>query len=258
MPDDIDKQCIRLRFARSLDTYAAAATVQREMARRLVEELVAATGQRIFPRVAEAGCGTGVLTGLVERHLGYSRLFLFDLVPECARLHQERRHATFVAGDIEQLPLPGQLDLFIANAVFQWMRDLPGLLRRIAAALRPGAILAFTTFGPQNLREIAAITGKGLCYPGIPEWKQLLAAGDFQLLASAGRLQQLFFDSPIDALRHLKDTGVNATANSRPWSRRQLEDFAGQYRQRFGNPGQGSVPLTYHPLSFVARRGPIS
>ena len=41
----------------------------------------------------------------------------------------------------------------------------------------------------------------------------------------------------------------------------QSDPFGGFFSDPFGffgNPGQGSVPLTYHPLSFVARRGPIS
>ena len=59
MPDDLDKQRIRQRFARSLDTYADAATVQRTMAHDLLRDLLhVADGQRTFPRIAEAGCGT--------------------------------------------------------------------------------------------------------------------------------------------------------------------------------------------------------
>ena len=175
MPDDLDKQRIRQRFARSLDTYADAATVQRTMAHDLLRDLLrVADGQRTFPRIAEAGCGTGLLTDLIERQLDYQQLILIDLVPDCARLHQHRPRATFIPGDLETLTLPTHLDLFLANAVLQWIRDLPRLLQRLADALNPGALLAVTSFGPQNLREIAALTGRGLHYHDLQTWQRLL------------------------------------------------------------------------------------
>lgn len=257
MPDDLDKQRIRQRFARSLDTYADAATVQRTMAHDLLRDLLrVADGQRTFPRIAEAGCGTGLLTDLIERHLDYQQLILIDLVPDCARLHQHRPRATFIPGDLETLTLPTHLDLFLANAVLQWIRDLPRLLQRLADALKPGALLAVTSFGPQNLREIAALTGRGLHYHDLQTWQRLLQP-HFSLLHADEHLHQLPFHSPLDVLRHLRQTGVTATASSStpPWTRTQLNDFSQRYRQRFRLP-DGDLPLTYHPLTLIARRLP--
>ena len=257
MPDDLDKQRIRQRFARSLDTYADAATVQRTMAHDLLRDLLrVADGQRTFPRIAEAGCGTGLLTDLIARHLDYQQLVLIALVPDCARLHQHRPRATFIPGDLETLTLPTHLDLFLANAVLQWIRDLPRLLQRLADALNPGALLAVTSFGPQNLREIAALTGRGLHYHDLQTWQRLLQP-HFSLLHADEHLHQLPFHSPLDVLRHLRQTGVTATASSStpPWTRTQLNDFSQRYRQNFRLP-DGDLPLTYHPLTLIARRLP--
>ena len=65
--NQIDKPLVRQRFARSLDTYDEAACVQREMAHELLRTLVEATqGRRLYPRIVEAGCGTGILTECME------------------------------------------------------------------------------------------------------------------------------------------------------------------------------------------------
>ena len=144
----------------------------------------------------------------------------------------------------------------LAHAVLQWIRGLPRLLQRLADALHPGALLAVTSFGPQNLREIAALTGRGLHYHDLQTWQRLLQP-HFSLLHADEHLHQLPFHSPLDVLRHLRQTGVTATASSStpPWTRTQLNDFSQRYRQRFRLP-DGDLPLTYHPLTLIARRLP--
>ena len=142
---NIDKQLIQTRFARSVATYHEAAKIQRDMAETLLDQLALATGgERRFDRILEAGCGSGMLTDLVETRLEYRKLYLSDLVPEWERFHRGRRAAEFRAADIETMPLPEHLSLVIANAVFQWVEDLASLLIRFHAALDTGGILAFT------------------------------------------------------------------------------------------------------------------
>lgn len=47
----------------------------------------------------------------------------------------------------------------------------------------------------------------------------------------------MWFASPREVLRHLRDTGVNGRA-SRPWSRRDLDAFWPAYDQSFGQSGR--------------------
>ena len=188
---NIDKQLVQTRFARSVATYHEAAEIQREMAETLLDQLALATGgERRFDRILEAGCGSGMLTDLVESRLEYQKLYLIDLVPEWERFHRGRRAAEFRAADIETMPLPEALSLVIANAVFQWVEDFAALLIRFHAALETGGILAFTTFGPENLREIAALTGSGLSYRALSGLHELLAPG-FDILAAHEELNTL-------------------------------------------------------------------
>ena len=135
--NQIDKPLVRQRFARSLDTYDEAACVQREMAHELLRTLVEATqGRRLYPRIVEAGCGTGILTECMEKALEYEELRLIDIVPECGRFHLKRKKAAFIAGDVENVELPGQNDLFAANAVFQWAENQQAQIGRASCRER--------------------------------------------------------------------------------------------------------------------------
>ncbi len=246
---------IRQRFARSLDSYGSAAILQAKMARDLLDALEAQAGTG-FPRLLEAGCGTGILTDLLEQELSVRELLLVDLVPECARFHRHRANAHFRAGDLETLELPKGLDLCLANAVFQWLKEPQAFLARLHDALKPGATLAFTTFGPENLREIRQLTGRGLEYPAPEQWREMLAQEGYRPLRLEQGLHTLPFPSPLDVLKHLKATGVTATGDGTPpWSRARLLEFQKQYREKFPLP-DGQVSLTYHPVLAIARRLP--
>lgn len=254
---NIDKQLVQKRFARSVDTYHEAAAIQRSMAETLLDQLALATcGERRFDRILEAGCGSGMLTDLLESRLEYRKLYLIDLVPEWEQFHRGRRAAEFFAADIETMVLPENLSLAVANAVFQWVEEFEALLIRLHAALAPGGILAFTTFGPENLREIAALTGRGLSYRALSGLHELLAPG-FEILACHEELVTLEFSSVRDILRHLKATGVTASGGRSRWTRSTLAAFEADYTARFQS-GNRMLPLTYHPIILIAGKRPES
>lgn len=250
MPGEIDKNAVRQRFRRSLRTYNQTAVIQRDMAETLLDLFTSATLERQFGEITELGCGAGILTDRIADRFDYSELTLIDLVPECAEFHSNRGNAHFLCGDIEEIELP-ESDLFLSNAVFQWLTDPVGFFARLAGKLRAGGFLAFTTFGPETLREISAVTGEGLSYRTGREIIELLESSGFEILAAREELVTQEFDSPLAALRSLKDTGVTAVAPARTWNRRKLAEFSDNYTGRFRLP-DGNVPLTYHPIALVA------
>ena len=109
--------------------------------------------------------------------------------------------------------------------------------------------MAFSLYGPDNLREIRELTGITLLCPALPELEAMLRASRLTLLHSSEERTQLHFASPQEVLRHLRQTGVNALSRS-PWSRARLEQFCADYCRRF-SAGSG-VALTYHPMYCVA------
>jgi trans-aconitate methyltransferase len=153
---------------------------------------------------------------------------------------------------METAEFPNPQDLIASSAVLQWAADPRALLARMAGLLEPGGVLAFASFGPSNLREVAQMTGLSLRYWSPGELRAALAE-HFVVLAGSEELRTLWFTSAREVLRHLKRTGVNAL-DSKPWPAARVAEFCRGYETTFARNGR--VPLTYHPVFMVARRRP--
>jgi len=249
----IDKELLRRQFQRAAGSYDSQALMQQQTAERLLDALAARQDVRMPQRVLEIGCGTGLLTRrLAQRFSSIQELALNDLVPDFAsRLDLSALAPASVhvlPGDIETLPLPGSFDLIISSSALHWIDGLDGLLGKLSNHLSPGGCLAFSLYGPENLREIRALTGIGLQYRSLAETAACVRR-HFTLLHSSDERRTLRFPGPQDALRHLRETGVNALSRE-PWSRARLERFCAEYRARFS--ADDGVVLTYHPLYLLA------
>ena len=250
-----DKQRIRQRFLRSQWTYERHGYVQRQVADHLLALLCC-----YHPRpttVLEIGCCTGILTRrLVRRFPTMALLTINDLVPElvarvyaaCSR--QERPLIIPLPGDIESIALPRKYDLIISSSTFHWLHRLEAFFKRVGAHLGAEGLLAFSCYGPENLREIREITQIGLHYPTLPGLVAMLER-DFVILTMQEATQTLVFAHPQEVLHHLRATGVNAL-DPRPWSHRQLRRFIRTYQAAFAR--RDGVILTYHPLYVIARK----
>ena len=118
--------------------------------------------------------------------------------------------------------------------------------------LRPGGWLAVAGFGTAQFHQLRTLgsTSAAPSYVDSKDWSTLLP-DDVELLHVAQNPVEMLFDSAIDLLRHLRNTGVNGQSEQR-WSRRRLKDFEDAYRDRFGQCGK--LPLTYDPVWMVARK----
>jgi len=244
----INKALVSRRFAGSIDSYPANAVVQGETAHGLIAALKAESGSS-FDAVFEVGCGTGLLTALIASELQYRKLTVNDLVPDCRRSIAKITDCEFIAGDIETITeLPRPVDLVISNATFQWLTGPEAAFARFAGILPSGGVLAFSTFGPENLREIAAITGHSLVYRSIPDIRKMLAA-DFEIKTIAEQSRSMVFNAPLEVLEHLRKTGVTGVS-SKIWTKSVLKNFINGYIDRYSVTG--GVVLTYHPILVIA------
>lgn len=239
------------RFTRALDTYDRHADAQQQICRRLTGLLSCHTDMH-FRRSLEIGCGTGGFTRLLKECCVIDEWLLNDLCEACrpkiATLFSGQS-PLFIPGDAEEVAFPGRFDLIVSASAFQWIRKPATFLHKLAGMLSPGGTLLFNTFAPGNLAEIRQLTGRGLDYPSTGQLTEWLAE-DFQILYIREEEIILTFTTPLDVLRHLKNTGVTATSNG-AWTRGRQETFCQDYIRLF-HTATNEVKLTYRPLYVLA------
>lgn len=249
----IDKAEIRHRFRKSVESYDDYAYAQKAIVSRLML-LLDAYVPVASDSILEVGCGTGLLTERLTEKYGKDKLFVNDLVDAmcaktAARCQLSPKHC--IVGDIEQMEVEGCFDLIVSASTFQWLACPAETFARLSDSLCPGGIMVFSTFGKENCKELRAVTGSGLTYYSLAEMTELLSPC-LEVVHTEEDYCVLEFEHPLDVLKHVKNTGVNAMNLRKTWTPGRLEKFVHEYRERF--QAGGRCPLTYHPQYFVCRK----
>ncbi|MCP3672706.1 MAG: malonyl-ACP O-methyltransferase BioC [Gammaproteobacteria bacterium] len=154
---DIDKQQACSAFSRAAERYDEVAVLQRETGQRLVERLDL---MLIEPKVIlDIGSGTGVATAELAKRYKKAQIvaldFAFPMLLKTRKRGSWLRRPRCVCADLEHLPFAdGSVDLIYSNAALQWSNDLEHTFGEFMRVLRPGGLVAFTTFGPDTLKEL--------------------------------------------------------------------------------------------------------
>ncbi|MGE8539404.1 MAG: malonyl-ACP O-methyltransferase BioC [Acinetobacter sp.] len=244
---------IAQRFAQAQQSYDQHAVAQRHVAQQLFHLMQQHLPQPHLQRALEIGCGSGLFSQIFLQHYGVDQLFLNDLYPEVKQHFPESEQFIWGIGDIEQLPLPHSLDLVVSCSALQWIQDLPVLTQKVATALNASGFFCFASYAEDNLKEIKALTGQGLDYLALETVVNVLQVQGFDIIVANEERIQLNFAQPRDVLKHMKATGVQATAQGFRWSKKSLAKFEDDYAQ-FQKPGTEFYPLTYHPIYLIARK----
>ncbi|MCB9016992.1 MAG: malonyl-ACP O-methyltransferase BioC [Paludibacteraceae bacterium] len=243
------EELVGYRFAKSRGSYEQAASTQRYMAEALVKMLPAqAPGS-----VLEIGCGTGLLTRALLRVCSPSVLHLNDISSGFESGFRSLDHIPglrCLCGDAEHYPWPCRYDWVVSSSVFQWFADFSAFVDRIVRYQNRDGVLAFGTFGPENMREIRAVEGVGLDYLSKDELQSSLERC-YHTLECREEVLQLEFASPYQVLNHLRQTGVNALSRQ-VWTPSRLRRFEESYVRLFSKGDK--VTLTYHPIFYVGRK----
>lgn len=104
-------------------------------------------------KIVDLGCGTGLLTRALAAVAGRT---VIGVDPSPTMLGYARRQAGadrvgWIEGDASAIPPTGDLDLVIStgNAMMHiGPDDYPAVLRSLAAAMRPGAVISFESRNP--------------------------------------------------------------------------------------------------------------
>ena len=178
-----------------------------------------------------------------------SHYFLNDLNEDVGSLFGDPYY--FVSGNAENCVLPDRLDAIVSASTFQWFHCLPSFFNRAFTLLNSGGILAFSTFGTDHFHELRHLTGNGLTYFSKEDLTSCLNECGFRLLFSDEETITIYFEKPLDVLRHLRATGVNGGFQS-CWSIKQYHAFKSQYEKHFST--EQGIPLTFHPIYIIAKK----
>lgn len=247
---DRDQRRVRQSFRRGLASYHDSAEAQAKIASDLVDRLMPHVSGNIA-RAFEFGCGTGHLTHTLFQQISIDWMMANDLVPECGSAVRGTVDA-FVAGPIETLSIPTDLNLICSASTVQWIPDHNQLLQRLCDHLAPGGLLALSGFGTMQFRELLAL-GSSAAAPGYcnaQDWAAK-APASLDILHLGQKPIVMWFEGALPLLRHLRKTGVNGQSREQ-WSRAKLTEFERLYAAKFGRDGK--LPLTYDPVWMIARK----
>ncbi|UUZ95021.1 malonyl-ACP O-methyltransferase BioC [Paenibacillus sp. P25] len=274
---------IRRRFNRSAaGDYDAHANVQRAMAESLAELVIGhdvRNGMEVA-KILEIGCGTGALTLMLRNAWPNSEIMALDVAPAMLEEAKRRLRAEvpqtnlpgktlkpdvqFLHADVESWAREapsGRFDLIVSSACFQWLAYPQETLCELKRSLRPGGILAFTTFGAQTFHEPHTAFELAYCTQGLnpqrhglsprtaEQWNAMLAAAGFINPQRRQSLRIERYPTVRDFLHSIKAVGASASEASpsgRISLRRLFHDMFHHYETRYGGPN--GVSATYELL----------
>lgn len=240
----INPKLIKTQFEKSLDKYNENASVQRIMAEKLVSQT--AKLQSEFKNILELGSGAGLLTEKIAKSLKFDNYFANDLIEKSQNYVKNIvPDAMFYCGNAQKIKPSQKMDLIISNAMFQWFKKID--TDNYKNILNSGGLLAFSSFSPQNFKEIRELTGLTLEYKSVDEL-QYIFEKNFEVLHAEEFVHIMNFATPLELLAHMKNTGVNSLTTEH-WTFREVKDFCDKYSKKFPK-----ITLTYAPIIFICRK----
>lgn len=242
----INPKLIKNQFEKSLDTYNKNAVVQQIMAEKLIEET--AKIKTCYDNVLELGSGAGLLTKELIKKITFKTYSANDLVEKSKFYVSEIiPQAAFYCGNASRIKPAKKMDLIISNAMFQWFKDLEKVSVTYKNLLNKEGILAFSTFSPENFKEIHELTGLSLDYKSLGEIKHIFEK-NFEIIHVEEFTHTLNFSNPLELLAHMKNTGVNSLTTQH-WTFKEVKEFCDNYKSKFPE-----ITLTYSPVIVICQK----
>ena len=257
----LDKRAVKRAFEGAAATYDAAALLQDEICKRMLERLDYV--KHAPEAVLDAGSGTGnALPSLLSRYPGASVIAL-DLAQ--AMLSRGRKRVRWwqvlpgfrpplhaVCADLEHLPFCGEsVDLVWSNVALQWVNDLPLAFGEMHRVLRPGGLLMFSTFGPDTLKELRAAYGETDGRTHVSRFVDMHDIGDMLVSARFAdpvidmETMTLTYDDVRSLMHDLKAIGARNATLGRPAGLSPRSVLAAVERNYEAFRRDGKLPATF-------------
>lgn len=225
MPSMFDTRHVRRAFSRAASSYDAAAALQREVGKRLLESLDYLE-QRVPQVVLDVGSGPAHATAAMKKRWPKAQVIALDLA--LPMLREARKQAGWwkpfsrVCADARALPLAdNSVDVIYSNLCLQWVEDLPAVFAGFRRVLKPGGLLVCSTFGPETLIELRDAFAQADSSPHVSRFAQIAQFGDALMMAGFRDpvldrdLFTLTYDDLPALMRELKAIGATNALTSR-------------------------------------------
>lgn len=225
MTSSFDPRHVRRAFSRAAHSYDAAAALQREVEKRLLESLDYLEDRQ--PQVVlDIGSGTGHASAAMKKRWPKAQVIALDLAEPMLREAKKQagwwKPFSRVCADAQALPLLDQsVDVIYSNLCLQWVDDLPAVFAGFRRALKPGGLLLCSTFGPDTLVELREAFAQADAVPHVSRFAPIAQFGD-ALMMSGFRdpvldrdLFTLTYDDVTALMRELQAIGATNARQDR-------------------------------------------
>lgn len=180
-------------------------------------------------RVLDAGCGPAREADSLADRYPQAAIVLLDVAPPMLRLAQPaggflsrllaRRAKHAVCGEMERLPLASSsIGLAWSNMALHWAADPLAAIRELHRVLEPGALLLFSTLGPDSLKELRAVVGPSRvhAFTDMHDIGDMLVGAGFADPVMDAEHVTLTYASARDFLADLRASGQTCALAERP------------------------------------------
>jgi malonyl-CoA O-methyltransferase len=200
-------------------TYDSEAKIQKELAQELIQSLFQSLDNHSNLNICEIGCGTGICTQEIFNNFSQIHQWMgIELSQKSIQNHQDKfakeNHLfNYIHGNAENTIIPIQYSTIVANAVIQWFESFNGFIENIS---HPGRIIAFSSFGKNNLNEFRNSYQKAsgskfpspVNYYSEDEIKEIVSNKKWTVIHQKSQIKTIYFNSLKDFIIHFKKTGV--------------------------------------------------
>lgn len=197
-----------MNFDKNFHIYDKHATVQKIVASNLVSFINKSSNNINFNSIFEIGCGTGIFTRAFLNYYNPNKILLNDYFNTESYL-KGINYFKFYEGNIENISIP-KVDAVISSSALQWVKNFEDLIVKIANSTDK---FYFSIYLKDNLIEINKHFNISLDYFTLDEIKITLEKY-FSKVISFEETHTIEFSSPLETLRHLKNTGVTGFKKS--------------------------------------------
>lgn len=181
-----DKQKITAGFNQAATTYEQYAVLQKEVNRRLLQNLPFIKINPDF--ILDVGCGTGYASSTLEKNYRRAQIIGVDMSINMLQLAKAKKgwfsRQHYICADAQALPFKdGSIDLIFSNLTLQWCPDLLMTFFEFFRVLKPGGALFFSTLGPDTLKELRASWQTVDSFSHVNTFKDMHDVGDLLLHA---------------------------------------------------------------------------